>query len=167
MSLLYSFPPIADANARILILGSMPGQASLDACQYYAHKRNLFWPLLGNMLGFDSTLPYQAKVASLIKARVAVWDVLQSCQRQGSLDVHIRHEVPNDFPSFLNEHRDIQAIFFNGDKAATSFKRFVQSQLDRPDLALIRLPSTSPANASQSYTIKQQQWQQILPYLAQ
>jgi TDG/mug DNA glycosylase family protein len=165
VSLLYSFPPIADANARILILGSMPGQASLDAGQYYAHPRNLFWPLLGNMLGFDSALPYQAKMTSLITARVAVWDVLQSCQRQGSLDVHIHHEVPNDFSAFLHNHHDIQAIFFNGDKAATSFKRFVQPQLDRPDIALIRLPSTSPANASQTYAMKQQQWQQILPYL--
>lgn len=165
MSRLYSFPPIAGPTAKILILGSMPGQASLDANQYYAHPRNLFWKLMAEMLGFQPTQPYDEKAAHLIKAHVAVWDVLQSCQRQGSLDVHIRHEEPNDFPSFLKTHPHIQAIFFNGDKAATSFKRFVQPQLQGSELALIRLPSTSPANASQNYEMKRDAWRQIMEYL--
>jgi double-stranded uracil-DNA glycosylase len=161
MSLLYSFPPIADANARILILGSMPGQASLDANQYYAHKRNLFWPIMGELLGFDPTLSYIEKTECLKTSGVAVWDVLQSCQREGSLDVCIKNETPNDFGTFLNSHPQINTIFFNGDKAATSFKKYVLTELQQTHCHLIRLPSTSPANASQTVAMKRQAWQQV------
>lgn len=166
MADLYGFPPIADAHARILILGSMPGQASLDAQQYYAHPRNLFWPIMVQLLQFDCTLDYSARAQALKNHGVALWDVLQSCQREGSLDANIRQETPNHFSEFLAEHRQIRAIFFNGDKAAKSFRQNVAHGLARTDLALIRLPSTSPANASQSLAMKQQAWQQILTYLA-
>ena len=91
MSLLYSFAPIADENARILILGSMPGQASLDAGQYYAHKRNLFWPIMAELLQFDVSASYEEKTAALRAAGIALWDVLQSCKREGSLDANIEH----------------------------------------------------------------------------
>lgn len=165
MTDLYGFPPIADAHARILILGSMPGQASLDAQQYYAHPRNLFWPIMAQLLQFDPALDYPSRTQTLMEHGVALWDVLQSCQREGSLDVNIRQETANDFNHFLVDHPQIRAIFFNGDKAAKSFRQRVLPQMNRTDLRLIRLPSTSPANASQSLMMKQQAWQQILSYL--
>lgn len=165
MADLYGFPPIADAHARILILGSMPGQASLDAQQYYAHPRNLFWPIMAQLLHFDSALDYPTRTQTLKNHGVALWDVLQSCQREGSLDANIRQETANDFNQFLVAHPQIRAVFFNGDKAAKSFRRSVEPTLVHTDLALIRLPSTSPANASQSLVMKQQAWQQILSYL--
>jgi TDG/mug DNA glycosylase family protein len=166
MADLYGFPPIADAHARVLILGSMPGQASLNAQQYYAHPRNLFWPMMAQLLQFDPALDYPARAQALKKHGVALWDVLQSCQREGSLDANIRQETANDFNQFLVEHPQIRTIFFNGDKAAKSFRQWVMPHLNQTDLAFIRLPSTSPANASQSLDLKQLAWQQILTYLA-
>ncbi len=165
MSRLYSFPPIANSNAKILILGSMPGKASLDAVQYYAHPRNLFWPMMAEILGFDAALDYAQRTECLKSAGVALWDVLQSCHREGSLDTAIKNEMPNDFPAFLQEHPQIRAIFFNGEKAATSFKRSVQPCLALNELTYIRLPSTSPANASQTQAYKLTVWRQIAEYL--
>ncbi len=165
MSRRYSFPPIASPDAKILILGSMPGQASLDAQQYYAHPRNLFWPIMSRLLGFDVTLPYAERAIRLQQSGVAVWDVLQSCLREGSLDSNIKDEEPNDFSVFLKNHSHIHTIFFNGEKAATSFKRRVVVTPKINTLTLIRLPSTSPANASQTQAMKQDAWQQVVTAL--
>lgn len=164
MSLLYSFAPIADENARILILGSMPGQASLDAGQYYAHKRNLFWPIMAELLQFDVSASYEEKTAALRAAGIALWDVLQSCKREGSLDANIEHATltVNNFAEFFCQHRQIRHVFFNGEKAASCFHRYV-AKIDYPaDLICQRLPSTSPANASQSLAFKLQAWQRIM-----
>lgn len=164
MSLLYSFAPIADENARVLILGSMPGQASLDAGQYYAHKRNLFWPIMAELLQFDVSASYEEKTAALRAAGIALWDVLQSCKREGSLDANIEHATltVNNFAEFFRQHRQIRHVFFNGEKAASCFHRYV-AKTDYPaDLICQRLPSTSPANASQSLAFKLQAWQRIM-----
>lgn len=164
MSLLYSFAPIADEHARILILGSMPGQASLDAGQYYAHKRNLFWPIMAELLQFELSASYEEKTAALRASGIALWDVLQSCHREGSLDVNIQPDTltVNDFADFLQQHPRIRHIFFNGEKAAVCFHRYV-SPADYPaELVCQRLPSTSPANASQSLAFKLQAWRQII-----
>jgi len=114
---IYSFPPIEDTSAKTLILGSMPGKASLEAQQYYAHPRNRFWQILGELLGTEASRSYEERVYTLKQSHIAVWDVLQSCTRSSSLDSDIRHAVPNDFKGFFATHPHITHIFFNGTKA--------------------------------------------------
>lgn len=165
MSEVRSFPPVAAADARILILGSMPGVASLTAGQYYAHPRNAFWPILGTLLDFPADAPYAQRLDALKAGRVALWDVLAACIRPGSLDSAIDETsiVPNDFGRFLSEHPQIDHLFFNGAKAADSFRRHVAQHLPPSLQALPRsqLPSTSPANASYAYAKKLQLWRAV------
>lgn len=166
MSLARSFPPIAGADAVILILGSMPGAASLAAGQYYAHPRNAFWPIMGELVGARPALPYGERLAALKTARVAVWDVLRSCVRHGSLDARIETDTlaVNDFARFLRRHPGIAAVFFNGATAETLFRRHVLPDLPAGVAARLqctRLPSTSPANASWSPLRKLSAWRAI------
>jgi double-stranded uracil-DNA glycosylase len=146
-----SFPPVACSEARVLILGSMPGVASLAAGQYYAQPRNRFWPIIAELLAFDREAPYAERLEALIAHRIALWDVLASCQRPGSLDASIRRAsaLPNDFPAFFAHHPRIRQVFFNGKAAAELYQRLVLPTLvDRvPALRYTVLPSTSPANA--------------------
>ena len=159
-----SFAPIADRRARVLILGSMPGRASLAAGRYYAHKQNAFWRIVCELLGLDPASPYGKRVQALKAARIAVWDVLKSCERQGSMDAMIARdtEIANNFAAFFRNHRDISHVFFNGAKAASSFDRNVLPVLGTRTLRYIRLPSTSPANASLPYERKRRAWRMIL-----
>ena len=115
-TLLESFPPIASPSARILILGSMPGKKSLEMNQYYAHPQNLFWPFMAELLGFDKRLDYAQRTAKLLENQIALWDVLQHCHREGSMDHAIQKDsmIPNDFALFLKSHKQITKIFFNG-----------------------------------------------------
>jgi double-stranded uracil-DNA glycosylase len=163
------FPYVAQPDARILILGSMPSVASLTAAQYYAHPRNVFWPLMGSLLGFDATLPYAGRLQALQKAGIALWDVVHRCHRPGSLDASIHPDTveANDFPAFFADHPHIAAIFFNGQTAATLYRRHVLPQLDHPWRELPRhtLPSTSPAHAARSRAEKLAIWQQIVDAL--
>lgn len=158
-----SFPPIADAAARVLILGSMPGVASLEAGQYYAHPRNAFWPIMGELFGADPELPYGERCDRLRRAGVAVWDVLKSCRREGSLDAAIEasSERPNDFAGFFANHPELWLVAFNGQKAEAAFRKHVLPKLGdvvASRLAFARLPSTSPAHAGRSYDEKLAQW---------
>ncbi len=164
MTLIYSFPPIADHNAKTLILGSMPGQASLTANQYYAHQRNAFWPIMARLLQFDLDASYQQKTQALCAAQIALWDVLQSCKRKGSLDTMIEADTqtPNDFQSFFQTHNKITHVFFNGGKAESCFKRYVVHDADSTTFQLTRLPSTSPAHAALSFEQKLAVWQRVL-----
>jgi len=156
-----SFAPIARRDARVLILGSMPGQKSLDAGQYYAHRQNSFWRIIGELLGVEPHAPYAKRAKALKASRVALWDVLHSCVRPGSLDSRIRQEVPNDFKAFFRSHPGIAQVFFNGAKAEASYHRHVLPELERP-LRYARLPSTSPAHASISHARKLRAWRAIL-----
>ena len=122
---LTGLPPLADSGARVLLLGSMPGAVSLHQQQYYAHPRNLFWPIMANLAGFNADLPYTEKTQALINSGAALWDVIGSCQRSGSLDSAIRDEQVNDFAGFFRCHPELAAIGFNGAKAWQSFKRYV------------------------------------------
>lgn len=164
MSRVHGFAPVASPDARVLILGSMPGAASLAARQYYAHPRNAFWPIMGTLLGFDAAAPYSQRLAALQHARIALWDVLAACVRPGSLDAAIVDAsiVPNDFAGFLARHPHITHLYFNGGKAADSFRRHLQRRLSAHPLAQHRLPSTSPANASQSFERKLAQWRAVI-----
>lgn len=169
MPLARSFPPLATPSARVLILGSMPGEESLRRRQYYAFRHNLFWPIIGALLGFDPSLPYARRVARLVARGVAVWDVLESCEREGSLDGDIRpaSEVPNDFKRFFREHPRVRAVFFNGGKAQHAFRRHVLPRLGERagSLHCVRLPSTSPAHAGMPRAAKLAAWRVIEEYL--
>lgn len=161
-----SFPPIADAKARVLILGSMPGKASLAAGQYYAHAQNLFWRILGDVTGASAALPYEARVLALKSRGIALWDVLESCTREGSLDSAIDDASisANDFASFYRAHPRIAHVFFNGAKAEACYRKHVLPFL-ADGLAVRsyhRLPSTSPANASMLRVDKQREWKLAL-----
>lgn len=157
------FPPVADpATARVLILGSMPGAASLDANQYYAHPRNQFWSIMGTLFGAHPALPYAERLAMLTGAGVALWDVLSSCERRGSLDsaIDLRSAQANDFVAFLGRHGGIRRVLFNGALAETCFRRDVMPHV-RP-LDMLRLPSTSPAHAGLSASDKLHVWRTAL-----
>ncbi|MDD2738255.1 MAG: DNA-deoxyinosine glycosylase [Methylomonas lenta] len=158
-----SFPPIADKNATILILGSIPGKASLEAGEYYAHPRNQFWHIIAELLNTDPLIDYPRKTQSLLDAHIALWDVMQSCIRAGSLDSAIDKSsiVTNDFKGFLAHHPYISHIFFNGATAEQAFRRRVLPDLAIPMLHLQRLPSTSPAHAAMSYQQKLNCWDLI------
>ena len=163
MSHVHSFPPVESANARVLVLGTMPSITSLREQQYYAHPQNLFWKLVGEILGFDLKAPYRVRTAALVSGHIALWDVLKSCTRASSLDSDIdpRTIVPNDIPSFLTTHPEVRRIFFNGAKAEILFKRHVLPALpEHPTLT--RLPSTSPANASIPLAEKRRAWRAVV-----
>ena len=156
----YCFPPIATPDARLLILGSMPGQASLAAGQYYAHPRNAFWPIMGHLLGFDASRDYPTRVDALKVAGIAVWDVLASCHRRGSLDSAIEDEslVANDLAGFLAAHTAIHHVFFNGAKAESCFRRHIRFTMAERRIGFTRLPSTSPAHAGLPFAGKLEAW---------
>ena len=161
---IHSFPPVENATASVLILGSMPGKESLRAGQYYAHRRNAFWPIMGDMIGAVPTLPYEARIQILKSAGIALWDVLASCMRDSSMDSDIDEAsiCPNNFESFFLNHPGITYIFFNGTMAEKIFRKQVQPLLEPRPLHCQRLPSTSPANASMPYAQKLKAWEVIL-----
>ncbi|MEN3067711.1 DNA-deoxyinosine glycosylase [Uliginosibacterium sediminicola] len=162
---LQSLPPRARSDARLLILGSMPGTASLRAQRYYAHPQNQFWRLLGELLGFDPALPYEARIDAMQQAGIALWDVLHSCERPGSLDADIVRDSlqVNDFAGFFAAHPQIQHVGFNGAAAEQLFMRHVAPQLVLPQpLRYRRLPSSSPANAAISGADKLHSWRQLI-----
>ncbi|MDY0057667.1 MAG: DNA-deoxyinosine glycosylase [Methyloversatilis sp.] len=159
------FPPVADpATARVLILGSMPGVASLAAQRYYAHPRNQFWPIMGALFGAGPELPYAERLRVLTAAGIALWDVLESCERAGSLDAAIdaRSAQANDFAAFFDAHPGITRIVCNGGTAEKHFRRDVMPQLPPRALELVRLPSTSPAHAGMGAQEKLARWRAAL-----
>ncbi|MDP1658801.1 MAG: DNA-deoxyinosine glycosylase [Methylotenera sp.] len=164
MARIYSFKPIENLDAEILILGTMPGRASLAAGQYYAHTRNVFWRITSELLKLDADSLYNVRVQALKSARIAVWDVLQSCARKGSLDAMIERDtlIANDFYTFFQTHRRITHVFFNGAKAEAYFMRYVLPNINNSPIKFLRLPSTSPANASIPFENKLQAWRIIL-----
>lgn len=159
-----SFPPIENPAATILILGSIPGKESLRAGQYYAHPRNAFWPIMGELAGAAPALPYEERIKKLKSAGIALWDVLASCTRHSSMDADIESDsiCPNDFASFFLKHPRITHVFFNGAMAEQCFHRHVKPMFNNHPLQYLRLPSTSPANASMSYEQKLSAWKMIL-----
>ena len=156
------FEPVLCGDAKILILGSFPGELSLEKQQYYAHPRNCFWFIMAEILGFDATLEYPARIDKLTENRIALWDVLQCCRRNGSLDSAIEKGsiVVNDFEYLFQRCSELSAIFFNGRRAEAEFKKHVLSLLDArlDECELICLPSTSPALASLSFQQKLSAW---------
>ena len=162
LNLKISLPPIARSDARVLILGSLPGDASLAAAEYYAYPRNHFWPLLSGTIGRDLvTVDYPARIEALQDAGIALWDVVGDARRHGSLDHQIRHARVNDLQEFLSGLLDLRAIAFNGQKAAA----FAAHALDATSLDVVRLPSSSPANTL-NLEAKRAIWAVITKYIA-
>ena len=156
------FPAIARADARILILGSLPGERSLHANQYYAHPQNAFWKIMGEIANARGN--YSERCEALMDQGIALWDVLASSVRPGSMDADIQSKtaVANNFSGFLSDHVAIEKICFNGQKAEQMFTRMVQPSLDDKQLRFASLPSTSPAYASMSYVDKLAKWRSIV-----
>ncbi len=157
----HSFAPIVDSRSRVLILGSMPGRASLRAGEYYAHPRNLFWPFMERLLGVRSAERYERRVEELLARGVGLWDVVSACERRSSLDADIVSGsiVANDLLGLLEAHRSLRAVCLNGAKAALEFRRHVLPSLPAARrIALYELPSTSPANASIPLARKLEAW---------
>jgi double-stranded uracil-DNA glycosylase len=152
------FPPVARSDARVLILGSLPGRVSLEAREYYAHGRNAFWRIMGDLFGFDPKAPYADRLARLTENRVALWDVCASAERPGSLDSRIKGEILNDFKKFFAAHRGLEQICFNGKTAERLY-----FQLALPTTAsTVCLPSSSPAHAALNFEQKLSQWRDAL-----
>lgn len=156
-------PPVWREDARILLLGSFPGNASLAARAYYAHPRNQFWPIMGRLTGEPTAeLPYDARLALLRRHRIALWDTVGRCHRQGSLDSAIREALGNEFQPLLARLPHLQLIGFNGQHAGRQ-QAFFQSL----GYQTVVLPSTSPAYASLNLDQKSERWLSALrPFLS-
>lgn len=168
MTQVQSFPPIVGKFPRVLILGSMPGVASLEAVQYYAHPRNAFWPIMGELFGIDPGTDYALRIAQIAEKPVVLWDTLKHCSRPGSLDSAIvRDSVEaNDIPDLLLQHPRIQAVACNGATSAEYFRRLVLPRLEETStIELLKMPSTSPANAGMNFAQKLAAWRRLLDYI--
>jgi hypoxanthine-DNA glycosylase len=180
-AVLHAFAPIGSARAQLLVLGSMPGVASLTENQYYAHGRNAFWPVMQALFG-GSTDTYDNKCQILHENHIAVWDVLTQCVRPGSLDSNIRKDsvVCNDFAAFFKAQPDIRTVAFNGKAAEQLFRKHVLPDLaDKPssgvshlnlnarEIELVTLPSSSPAMASLNLSEKIVAWRKALRHDAE
>jgi hypoxanthine-DNA glycosylase len=156
------FSPIADANARVLVLGTLPGQVSLKLQQYYAQPRNVFWRIMGRLFGAHPELPYAERTRRLAEHGIALWDVCARAHRPGSLDsaIHSSSVTPNGFEAFLAEHPRIDLICFNGSKAADLYRRAVLPSLSSRSQGIRCevLPSTSPAHAAMPFEEKLVRW---------
>lgn len=164
--LIRGFPALVNMDSKVLVLGSAPSQDSLKKHQYYGHDRNTFWLIIGSLFGAQELTTYEQKVALLLTQGIAVWDVLQSCQREGSLDAKINPQTitVNDFNIFFKTYPLVRTVFFNGQAAEKIFQRRVLPELAY-GLDYYRLPSTSPAYAAMTLNEKKKQWQQILGML--
>ena len=155
----------ADARTRVLVVGTLPGQASLAARQYYAQPQNAFWRVIEDLHGVPRTLPYRQRVAALLEHGIGVWDVCASAHRPGSLDSSIAREsiVANDFARLYRRWPGIGLVCFNGATAATLYRKLVLPTLDTATawIRYVVLPSTSPAHASMPYAEKLERWRTV------
>ncbi|QZH74064.1 MAG: DNA-deoxyinosine glycosylase [Erythrobacter sp.] len=156
-----SFPPVVGDNCRVLILGSLPGEKSLAQQQYYAHPRNLFWHLIGQVIDVELVgLPYPARLNTLRENGVGLWDVVASAQREGSLDAQLRNPTANPIAALCQTLPHLRAVAFNG---ATAFK--LGSALVPAEVPTVKLLSSSPANAGYSADQKSKQWTILREFL--
>ena len=164
--LIESFEPIGNKKAVVLILGTMPGQESLNKSQYYAHRRNSFWHIMGELFNAGFNLEYKQRQKILIQNGIAVWDVLKCCKRKGSGDLAIEGEIANDFNAFSRKYPKIRNVFFNGQNAERFYRRLVLPGLAEKyqNIAYKTLPSTSPANAHKDFQAKLAEWDTVKLY---
>jgi double-stranded uracil-DNA glycosylase len=150
-----SFPPVADARARVLVLGTLPGEESLRRGQYYAHPRNLFWPIVFALFDTTPAIDYAERLAFVTAQRIALWDVCELGEREASADSTIRGERPNAIGRLLDAHPLIHAVAFNGSGARRLYDRYFAR---RAGLSYLALPSTSPAHARLDFAAKLARW---------
>lgn len=159
MKKISSFSPIIDRNSKILILGSVPGVKSLEMNQYYAHPQNKFWNIICEIFHEEFTKDYSKRIGILKKHHVALWDVIETCERNGSLDSEIRNEEANKIEELLKNYPNITTIFCNGQKSHKNLIKILGKNFQLP---IFVLPSTSPANAGITYQNKLETWKIIL-----
>ncbi len=161
--ILYSLAPVWRSDCRIMILGSMPGGESLRKQEYYAYKYNAFWKLLASVLNLElDSLCYNERLIQIQQSRIALWDVLHSCYREGSLDARIRKPEFNDLGQLWERSGELTTVFTNGGAAAGYLERYLKQHVAwRVRLNFIKLPSSSPAHAGMSFAGKEQEWRQI------
>ena len=166
MARVQSFAPVIGERPRILILGSMPGVASLDAVQYYAHPRNVFWPIMADLFSIDASADYAQRVAQISAAPVILWDTLKRCYRPGSLDSSIARDSveANDIPALLDEYPDVSVVACNGASSTNYFRKLVLARIS-PSIELLQMPSTSPANAAMNFEQKLAAWRRLLDFV--
>ena len=155
------FEPIVGREPRVLVLGTAPSELSLEKGEYYAHPRNDFWRIMERLFSGGRPLEYTERVEMLKQAGVALWDVLREADRIGSLDANIKKPVPNDIAGILRSRPSIRAVFFNGAAAERLFSRYVFATMADSALRFVRLPSTSPANASISFALQLAAWDAV------
>lgn len=154
-----SFRPLGTVTAEVLILGSIPGDRSIELQQYYGHPQNRFWRVLTSIIGSELPLDYDARQQMLLVNRIALWDVVRQADRVGSLDSAIRNEEPNDIKTFISQHPMLKIIAFNGKKAEQLYDKYFERFTH---LKYLSLPSTSPANAMCKIDELQKKWIQIV-----
>ena len=158
-----SFPPVVAPDTRVLILGSLPGEKSLEARRYYAHPQNRFWHLIGGVIGIDlAPLDYDARLAALLAHKIGLWDTIASATRSGSLDASIREAEHNPLADLAASLPELRAVGFNGRTSA----KIGMPQLANAGLALVPLPSSSPAHASMPMAEKEKLWGGLREFLA-
>lgn len=162
MKRIESLEPILGGKPKILILGSMPSVVSLERREYYGHGRNQFWRIMGDLFGFKANASYEYRKAAITSKGIAVWDVLKSCERKGSLDQNIQKMEYNDIVGLIRRVPSIQLVVLNGGTAKSVFLKEFKESL--PDIKIISLGSTSPAYTI-SYERKLEQWREILQYV--
>ncbi|MGZ3863633.1 MAG: DNA-deoxyinosine glycosylase [Bacteroidia bacterium] len=155
-----SFPFVVSKTTKLIILGTMPGKISLLHQQYYAHPRNIFWKIIYGAYGLNVEEVYQRRLEFLINKKIGLWDTLQHCERNGSLDVDIKNEQPNNFKLLFEQYPNIKSIAFNGKKAHNYFKKHIG--LNPDEYKYFILPSTSPANSTKKYEQKLIEWARVL-----
>lgn len=155
---IFSFPAIVNENSKVLILGTMPGERSLKLNQYYGHGGNIFWRLIFAIFEEPFSTDYEKRKIVLLKNNLALWDVLQACEREGSSDTAILCEESNDFKSFFKEYPGIKMIAFNGQNAESYFSMHSNH---KPEVNYISLPSTSPANTWKTFDKKLSEWKKL------
>lgn len=163
MSLLRSFEPIVDQQSRVLILGSMPGVQSLRLQQYYANSRNQFWKLTFALFDLEPFADYEERISFIQSKQIALWDVIETCSREGSLDSKIREEQVNDFGSLFKTYPNINAVMFNGGKAFETYKKWIGFSTTE-NVTFQKLTSSSPAN-TKKYDQKLREWSVIRHFL--
>ncbi len=156
---LYCFAPLVRVDTEVLVIGTMPGVASLQAAEYYAFKHNAFWPIIFKISGKEAET-YAEKIKLLQKLQIGLWDNLKVCEREGSLDSDIKQAEPNDFEGLLAQYSNIEKLLFNGQKSFGFFKKYHKALLDKYNFSV--LPSTSPANARLSFDEKFEIWRREL-----
>ena len=163
MSVKFGLPPIAGSDARLFVLGSLPGDASLAARRYYAHPSNQFWRLLGRGIGEDlQALGYEARLQRLTERQIGLWDVIASANRRGSLDQAIREAEHNELEHLLHDFPDLSAIAFNGATASVVGRKLIGEA--PPGLTLIDLPSSSAANTMR-FEEKANDWSRLAQFV--